>query len=175
MRKQVIRVRGLYVLALLAVAGFFVAGLVVVAHPGADPSLGSRLTAGGAVSVFIWLCWQLGVEPRIVLDEGEIVVYYPFLVRRVGSTSVARVGLEGGDLTIRTTAGTKLKPPIFRASVLGALSGHRGAKAAQREIEHHIDRSGPRADVAQQISSRLQLFALAIPLAVLWAEAFLTS
>jgi hypothetical protein len=175
LEKKVIRARGPHILALLAVCGFTVAGLVVVAHPGADPRLVSRLTAGGVISVFVWLFWQLGVETRIVLEDGEIVVHYPFLIRRVGSANVARVGVEGGDLTIRTTDGGKLKPPIFRASILGAASGHRGAKAAQREIEHYIVQGGPRADVAPHTSPRLQLWVLVVPLIILWVEALLTS
>jgi hypothetical protein len=58
--------------------------------------------------------------------------------------------------------------------VLGALVGHRGARAAQREIERHLNQGGPRASTEPGASARLQLWVLIAPLAVLLCEAFLT-
>lgn len=173
MGKTIIRARAPYVLATLGLCGFSIAGLIIVAHPGADPRLVSRLAAGCAVSIVLWLLWQLGIEPRIVLDDGEIAVYYPFLVRRVGVDHVAQVAVEAGDLTIRTATGSKIKPPAYRASVLSALAGHRGARAAQREIERHLAHGGPRASTGPRTCARLQLWVLIGPLAVLSCEAFL--
>lgn len=173
MERIVIRARAPQVLAILGLCGFSVAGLIIVAHPGADPRLVSRLTAGGVISVVLWVLWQLGIEPRIVLDSGQIAVHYPFLVRRVGSAQVERVTVERGDLTLRTIAGKKIKPPAYRASILGALSGNRAARAAQREIEHYLTQNGPLTSAELYNTPVLRPWVLIIPLVVLEGEALL--
>lgn len=174
MEKRVIRAAAPLLLGVLSLCAFSIVGLVAVTHPGADPRLVSRLTAGGVCSVFLWLFWHLGIETRIVLDGGEVAVHYPFFVRRVGTAQVARVRIEGGDLTIRTVDGRKIKPPAYRASVLGALRGNRGSRAVQAEIEQYLVQGGPRAAAELHTALVLRPWVLIIPLVVLGSEAYLS-
>lgn len=169
MEKTIIRARAPQVLGIVGLCVFSIVGLAV-AHPGADPRLASRLTAGGVISVMLWLLWQLGIETRIVLDNGEIAVYYPFLVRRVGSAHVTWVSVEKGDLTICTAVGKRIKPPAYRVSVLGALRGNRGSRAVQHEIEQYIAYDGSRSGSELRTFLNLRLWVLIDSLAIFWAR-----
>ncbi|MGW5350131.1 hypothetical protein ACWERV_06350 [Streptomyces sp. NPDC004031] len=173
---HVIAPRGLRILGILGIAAFSVIGLVVVAHPGVDASLKGRLVAGSAMSVTIWLLWNLALAPRITLEPGVVAVHYPGMVRRIPAATIVDVRVERGDLVIRTADGRTAKPPTLRASVAGAATGNRGARSVRHQIlDHAHPASTTTADspTHTQTLLRPRLPVLLVPLAVLWTEAFL--
>jgi hypothetical protein len=176
---HVIAPRGLRVLGALCIVGFAVAGPVVVAHPGIDQRLGSRLMAATVISTVIWLLWNLALEPRIVLGGGIVAVHYPYFRRDIPAGQVTDVQVKEGDLVILTADGGKAKPPTLRASVVGALSGNGGARSARGQIldyVHQVRENGNRSKPRRvMIIVKLQLWVLIIPLTVLFTEAFLTT
>ncbi|WP_188281085.1 hypothetical protein [Streptomyces sp. CBMA29] len=168
--------RFLRALGTLGIVTFAVIGPVVVAHPGVDTSLKGRLVAGVAVSITIWVLWNISIGPRIVLDKGVVAVHYPLMVRNIPAGTIADVRVEHGDLVIRTSDGRKTKPPTLLASAAGAMSGHRGARSVRQQILDYVGETGAAPDEPapkRRNFISLHLLALLIPLAVLWTEAFL--
>jgi hypothetical protein len=173
---QVIARRGLRILGTLAIVTFSVVGLVTMVHPGVDRSLKGRLIAGAAVSIGIWLFWNLSIGPRVVLDEGVVAVHYPGMVRKIPVGSIVDVRIERGDLVIRTADGRKTKPPTLRASAFVGTGEHRGVRTVRQQILDHVHEAGTGTGEAAPRTRNLlrpHLLALVIPLTVLWAEAFL--
>jgi hypothetical protein len=113
----------------------------------ATTTVASVVILGVLCPLFTWVAWQALVETRVRVTETEMLVNYPFAVRRVPIGHVDSVSIRVGDLVIETRNHQVIKPATFRASLGGAFIGHRLARDVSRQLDERVRKAQPEACV----------------------------
>jgi hypothetical protein len=109
-------------------------GVVQIAFA-ATTTAASVVVIGVLCPVATWFGWQALIETRVRVAGTEMLVYYPFAVRRVPIGHVDGVSIRAGDLVIETRNRQVIRPATFRASLGGAFIGHRFTRGVCRQLD----------------------------------------